>query len=155
MRAALLLTPVVLVVAACGGGGSGVSKADYVKKAEAICSKANKDVDALSVPTDPAGLPAYVKGVVDIADTATTELADLEAPSKDEPELKKRVLEPLRTQVVQARDYSLKVRRAVDSHDQVTLARLIANPPTETKADLSWMRSYGFKECVKAADTSD
>jgi hypothetical protein len=47
----------------------------------------------------------------------------------------------------------VKVKEAVAKKDDTALGRLITNPPTGSKADLDWMRSYGFKQCVDAADT--
>ena len=50
---------------------------------------------------------------------------------------------------------ALAVRCDVTSwEDQQALVGLLSNPPTDTTADLPWMKSYGFNECVKAADTS-
>jgi hypothetical protein len=153
MKPALVLVPLALVAACSSSGASGLSKSAYVQKAEALCAKANTDIDALTTPTDPAGLPAYVQSVVDIAANATTALGKLDAPSKDKAELDSKMLAPLRAQVSEGRGLVTKVRAAVASGDQKALGELVASPPTMTKADLAWMRAYGFKACVTAADT--
>jgi hypothetical protein len=155
-RLALLL-PLALV-AGCGGSttaaSGGASKADFVRQAEAICAKANADQKALKTPTELHALAPYVAKVVAIADTATTGLLALEAPRADKAELEAKVLGPLKGQLITGHDYADKVAAASKSSDQKALITLLGSPPTETKADLPWMKDYGFTECVKAADTS-
>lgn len=150
---------VLLLVTACSGGGSsvaagGVSKADYLAKAEAICATANKDQAALTTPTAVDGLAPYVSRIVAIADKATAGISALEAPKADKDELEARVLAPLRAQLVVGHSYSDKVAAAAKDKDNAALIALLGNPPTQTKADLRWMKKYGFKECVESADTS-
>lgn len=157
MKRLALVLPLVLL-AACGGSkdhtASGQSKASYVSKAEAVCAKANADVKAEAFPTSPQGLPAYVQKLLDIADAATTQIKALEPPAADGGDLQAKVLTPLAGQVAEGRVYLAKIKKAVAANDQKTLGALIASPPSGSKADLDWMRSYGFKACVDAADTS-
>lgn len=157
MKRLALLLPIALV-ASCSGSSSsasGVSKPDYIKQAEVICAKANVDQKALEKPTAFEALGPYVAKVVAIANTATSALAALEAPKADSKELDVKVLQPLKQQLVTAHEYSDKVARATKDNDQIALVKLLSSPPTDTKADLRWMKGYGFKECVEAADTSD
>lgn len=148
----------VLLLAGCGGGGSssssdGVSKADYLKAAEKVCAAANDEQDALKTPTAGGELAAYVAKVVDIATRATADLKAIEAPKADEAELKARVFDKLDAQIAVAQQYSKDVDAATAKNDNVGLIKLFSNPPTQTKADLQWMKDYGFDECVEAADT--
>lgn len=72
-----------LAIAGCGGGG-GVSKSEYVSKADAICSKYNAKIKALGNP-DPSELGKFVgKGKA----LASQELAELKALDRPD-ELKK------------------------------------------------------------------
>ena len=150
-----LLVLALLAGCSSGGGGDevtgGVTRADYLKAAETICAAANDEQDALKTPTDVKDLAGYVAKVVDIADRATRQLEALPAPKNDEADLKAKVFDRLDAQLVVAKDYSAQVEAAKD--DNVALAKLFVDPPTETKADLFWMRDYGFDECVEAADT--
>lgn len=155
MRAALAVLPLVAVVA-CGGGssGSGASKAEYVKAAEAICLRANADQKNLKTPTSASELSPYVDAIVRIADESTKALRALHPPEGDKQALDQHVFTPLSGQLAKLRDYADKVRKASKDHDQIALVKLLSDPPNKTAADLDWMRSYGFKECVDAADTS-
>jgi hypothetical protein len=150
-RLSLLVLP-VLLLAACGGGSS-LSKSEYVAQAEAICKDTNKQIDALSTPTDPASFQKLIEDSIKIADSATSRIKALDPPSDDKADLQKKVIEPLESQVKEARSYLAKVKEAVAKKDQPALGKLLTNPPTGNEADLDWMRSYGFKECVDAAKT--
>ncbi len=154
----LLVALPLALIAACGGSdseqlASGLTKAEFVTKAEAICSKANADVKAAAFPTSPAGLPVYVQTLVDIADKATKAVSALVPPAADKADLQTKVLTPLAGQVAEGRVYLEKIKTAVAANDQAKLGELIASPPAGSKADLDWMRSYGFVSCVESADT--
>jgi hypothetical protein len=156
VKRALAVVP-VLLLAACGGGGDdgggGLSKADYISKAEAVCKKANADIKAAPFPTSSGAFPEYVGKLVAVAETARDALKELDPPSADEDDLKSKVLDPLDEQIEQGRKFQKDVADAVAAKDTKKLGQLIADPPTSTKADLGWMRSYGFKECVEVAET--
>lgn len=160
MKRLALLVPVLplLLLSACGGSdddqvSAGLSKADYIAKAEAICSTANKEIDALPAPTSIAAVQGLVEESVKIAEAATDKIKDLDPPASDRADLKAKVLDPLDGQVTDGKEFLAKVKDAVAKNDQAALGQLLADPPRDSKADLDWMRGYGFKECVKAADT--
>jgi hypothetical protein len=155
MKASPLLLVPVLLVAACGGGASSLSKTAYLAKAEAICTKANADVKAVTSPTTAAAVLGYIGQLIDIADKATKDLDALEPPSADKADLEKKVLTPLHKQLSEGKDFQKKIKAAVDAHDQTALGQLLANPPTQTQADLAFMTSYGFKACVESAKTNN
>jgi len=153
----LLLALPLLAAAACGGGSGevqGVKKADYLTQAEAICTKANAEQKNLKTPTSASSFAPYVDEVVRIAGESTTALVALTAPTKDKADLDKHVFAPLQKQLAAARTYADAVRNATKANDQTELVKLLSDPPNKTAADLAWMRKYGFKECVEAADTS-
>jgi hypothetical protein len=159
MKRLALALPVLLLAAACGGSdqdqvAGGLSKADYLTQSEAICRQANTDQKAVTFPTSTAALPAYVKQLLDLAEKTDQDLEALEPPAADKVEIRAKVLTPLKEQLGLAKTYYGEVKAAVQANDQKKLGQLIGNPPTGTKADLDWMRAYGFKECVDAADTS-
>jgi hypothetical protein len=150
---------VLVLVTACSSGGTtvqtgGVSRADYLTRAEAICTTANTAQSVLKTPTAVDALAPYVTRIVAIADKAATDLSALEPPKADKKALEEKVLTPLREQLVIGHDYAGKVAVAAGKKDNAALVQLLGNPPTKTKADLRWMKDYGFKECVDAADTS-
>jgi hypothetical protein len=159
MKRLALALPVLLLAAACGGSdkdhtSSGLSKAAYIQQAEAICTRANADIKALKPPATIDAVEALVVQTVQIAESATKQIEALDPPAADKADIKAKVLDPLDGQLAEGKAFLEKVRTALAKHDQAALGQLIANPPTGSKADLSWMRSYGFHACVEAADTS-
>lgn len=151
----VLLT--ALLLSACSGGGgatTGVSKADFLAAAEKICAQANTDQEALKTPTSVGALAPYVARVVEIAETATAELKELELPAADEADLTAKVLDPLQAQLTAGLAYADSVKAAADKNDFGALTKLLGDPPTDSKADLRWMKDYGFDACVEAADTT-
>ncbi len=152
LLASLLALSVLL--ASCGGDDGKEQKADFLKQAESICAKANAEQKALTTPTAVAQLAPYVAKVVAIADRASTALLALDLPEKDGKALEEKVITPLQEQVVVGRNYAAQVAAADKAKDQAKLIRLLGNPPTQTKADLRFMKSYGFKACLDAADTT-
>ena len=144
--------PLLVLLAACGGGG-GAKKSDYVSKAESICSKANDEQDKLTEPAAIGDVVPYIQQIVDIAEKATKDLVALEEPKDDKADLEKKFLDPLAKQIDEGKEFKDQVAKAVDDKDSATLQQLISDPPTQTEADLTWMKSYGFKDCVTAADT--
>jgi cytochrome c556 len=155
MRRALVL---LLLVAACGGSSSGSSsggKAAYLKQAEAICATANADTAAAkkNLPTDIAAVPAYVHKLVDVARKDVTDLSALTPPKGDAADISAKVLQPLKAQLADADAFAAKVDAAAAAKNNQKLTDLILHPPTQTKADVAWMKTYGFKACVTAADT--
>jgi hypothetical protein len=148
---------ILLLVTACGGGslGAAAAKADYIKAAEKICAESNAKQKALTTPTSLPGLAPYVSRVVAIADEATTKLAALTPPAKDKAELQAKVLGPLEGQLKDGHLYADKVAAASQANDTKALGDLLTNAPTATRADLRFMKSYGFTSCIDAADTGN
>jgi hypothetical protein len=96
-RAVPLLAALAVVAAGCGGGGGGgtpLSKAEFIKRGDSICSKyrrknqeLNKDAPAKN-PTDPSATDAQVKASAPILEKladnlrgARGEFSDLPAPT--------------------------------------------------------------------------
>ena len=88
MRRALLALLVVLLAAGCGGGSGRLSKAEYAKRADAICTKYNAKIRALGRPTAISGLPAYVDKALPLARKGDDELRSLKPPKDEEQKAK-------------------------------------------------------------------
>jgi hypothetical protein len=75
---------VVLLAVGCGGGAKRLSKDEYTKQADAICSTYNKKISALGRPTNFKGLPSYVDRALPVARKGNEELRALKAPKDEE-----------------------------------------------------------------------
>ena len=157
MKRVALAVPVLLLAAACGGGSdkdqtaSGSSKAEFITKAEAICKQVLVDKAKLTFPTTAAAFPTYVQDVLDLAQRTADQVAALTPPDADKAEIESKVITPIRAQIELGKAYLVKVKAAAAANDQKKLGELVTSPPTGQKADLDWMRSYGFHDCVTAA----
>ena len=151
---------VLLLIAACGGSSgtkSGSDKAAYLAKAEAICTTSNSDlaVAKKALPADTAAVPPYVHKLVDIARKDVTDLSALTPPKADAAAIDAKVIAPLKAQLADGDAYAGKVDAAAAAKDNAKLTDLVLHPPTKTRADVAFMKTYGFKACVKAADTGN
>jgi hypothetical protein len=77
------LALVLLAAAGCGGGGR-LTRAEYAKKADAICVKYNGKINALDRPKNEAELVGYVDKAVPLVKDASGELADLKPPQDEQ-----------------------------------------------------------------------
>src|ERR671932_1059738 len=78
---ALLIT---VLVAGCGGGSGRLSKDEYAKRADAICTKYNAKLKALTRPTSISALPDYVDKALPLARKGDDELRALKPPEDEE-----------------------------------------------------------------------
>ena len=75
---------VALLVAGCGGGGGGrLSRTDYAKQADKICSTYNAKLNALPQPKSQAELSAFVGKAVPLVSDASDRLAELKPPQDE------------------------------------------------------------------------
>ena len=81
------LAGVALGVAGCGGSSSGLSKSDYVAKADAICKASQAEVAKLTDPATPADLGPWLTTVLKLKTQEFKDLKALEAPSADKAKL--------------------------------------------------------------------
>ena len=157
MRPLALALPLLLLpLTACGGGDDGPSledrRAAYLEETEAICKEVNEELDAKPVPTAIPAVPAYADEVVGLLKRTVDDVAAVEPPEEDRARLEDNVLEPLREDVPRAEAYAQQLKDAAAANDGAALLKLVQERP-QTSADLAFMRDYGFKQCVAAADT--
>ncbi len=154
MRSLVGLT-CVLLLGGCSSSGTtsaeDATRSAYIVKAEAVCARANTALTAVHAPKTNTEIPAYVHQVATLAAGTIRELDLLTPPAKDAAQLHARFLDPLLKQSDAGIRFDLEVKAA--GSDQRTLLALLAKAPTKTVADLAYLRSYGFHQCVKAADT--
>jgi hypothetical protein len=84
----LLLLMAVLIAAGCGSGGGRLSKEEYAKRADAICSTYNQKLRALGQPRNLEALPEYVDRALPVARKGNGELRDLRPPKDEETKAK-------------------------------------------------------------------
>ena len=159
MKPSLFVVPLFLVAACGGGGGSAAGssevadKAAYLKKTEPICAAANAAKKALKAPTGVNDLVPYAAMVVDLSERVTNDFAAVPAPEADKADIQAKVVGPLQREVAGGKEFITKLKAAKAAGDLKAISDLLADPPTKTLADLTYMKDYGFLDCVVAADT--
>lgn len=148
LRRLLLLPALALAVTACGGDTD--PKADFVDKANDICSSADDDLADVEQPTSAAALVPYAEKTLDIARKAQRELAALTPPEADRAELESKALAPFAALVAEGESFVQKLQDA--NGDQAELLPLLAQRPDPSAIDLEFLRAYGLGTCADAID---
>jgi hypothetical protein len=85
VRRAFLLLLAVGVLAGCGGGGGErLTREEYASKADAICTKYNRQTDVLQNPTNLRELANVADATLAILDNAIEDLRELEPPENEQ-----------------------------------------------------------------------
>jgi hypothetical protein len=136
-----------LLLAACGGGG-GLSKTDYVAKANAVCRDAAAKVTALdaSGQSDVAQLPKVAGQVVAVQRKALDRLEAIKAPKEDRAEIARWIA--LVDQTIDQAEVSARSQRSGDITRAI--AANLNGAALDKRAD-QLARSYGLRRCVRAA----
>jgi hypothetical protein len=136
-----------LLLAACGGGG-GLSKADYVVRANAICREAAKQITALDAPgqTNVAQLPRVAVEVVAVQRKALDRLKAIKAPKEDRSQIAKWIA--LVDQTIDQAEASAESQRSGDITR--AMAANVNGAALDKRAD-QLARAYGLRRCVRAA----
>ncbi len=137
--AAAALLPVVLLVAGCGDE---LSQKELVAKADAICTRVNKQVAKLPDPKTTKDLEGLAERTVKISDPALDDMADLKPPSKLEDEFKKFVA-ILRKQ----RDLTKEIGEAAGKDDTAAIQKVGAKAQKAQDEYRRLTGKIGFKEC--------
>jgi hypothetical protein len=76
---------VAVLVAGCGGGsGKRLSRAEYAKQADKICSKYNAKLNAIARPKSQADLSRFVDEAVPLVSDASDRLSELKPPQDEQ-----------------------------------------------------------------------
>jgi hypothetical protein len=147
MRRALAGAVVAVAVVACSGGG-GVTKAEYVKSANAVCREAAKQVAALRIPgrADVAGMPKAAASVVVVQRKALDRLRAIKPPKGDRAEIARWIA--LVDQTIGQADLSARAQKDGDI-PRATTAN--ANGAALDRRADEIARGYGLRMCVQAA----
>jgi len=155
-RRCVLVALSAVLAAGCGGSGGSatssapLSKADYVRQADAICTTATASLKALTAPTSPTDLGPYLQKSVGAAMTATDALRRLHAPQADAGDLAAKFTGPLTEQVAAIKAVIPKYEAAAKAPDPKAAVAAVPRPPI-TKPDTAYVKAYGMAACTDLA----
>src|SRR4051812_23076843 len=131
----------VVPAAACGGS-SALTKADFIKRGDAICARLSKASAAVAQPTTDDAKAAYLGKIIALAKTARADFAKLDAPDAGT---------SVRTKLIDALDASIatatKAEAAAAKGDLDSMATLLDKASGQGKASDEAADRYGFTEC--------
>jgi hypothetical protein len=143
MRSVSILVLVVFA-AGCGGSDSGtLSRADYVKQANASCVEAERKLDALGGFEDFKELEREMKAGQDALEQAVGELRELEPPEQLATRHEKLVDLTQKTA-----DLAGRLSVAAGKNDQVAMQTEAERADELTKSANEVSRQLGLEECV-------
>jgi hypothetical protein len=137
-----------LALAACGGSG-GPSKADYIKKADAICAKGSKEAEQVAAsafknPATPTGeeAQAALQKVIPIQKQRVDELKALKRPDADKAKLE--------TLYAAVDKINAAYEQAAQSPEaSLALIRASGSPQDPAAVADKLAADYGMKDCAK------
>ena len=144
MRRFALAFAIAILVAGCGGGSSRLSKAEYAKRADAICTKYNAKIRALGRPTAISGLPAYVDKALPLARKGDDELRALKPP-KDEEQTTKEWLDQ-NDSVVGSME---RLRNAAKKGDRAGIQTALNEASSANQTANGLARRLGLRVCAQ------
>jgi hypothetical protein len=147
-RGALTLAASVAVLAAVGcGGGDQLSQAEFREQGNAICTRYDKQIDELPVPSAIDQIPAYVAKAAPIVENEIDELKPLDPPDEDQETFDQMISEEEKT-LAAGRALSDAAEKGDDAAVEEALNE---GNIASTRAD-QHAKTLGLTECVDAAE---
>ncbi|MDQ1394157.1 MAG: hypothetical protein QOF30_3134 [Acidimicrobiaceae bacterium] len=150
---ALTLTSAALV--GCGGGTKALSKADFVRKADSICSAAITRLNAITPPSDTAPASEYVANVrqtLAIIEPTVTQLSALAAAPADFAVLEQNLIAPTKDLVTASHAFIGEIQQANgdSAAEQAAIEKIgqASDDPNQATHDKA-LADYGFDGCSK------
>ncbi len=144
------LIPIGLVSAAllagCGGGGDDkrLSKADFVKKGNEICTRYSAEGKKLGSPNSLADLPSYVDKTVALFDKQLAEMRDLKPPKDLQGDYDKMLATG-----DDARKALVDVKAAAEAKDEKKITEIGNQASAKNKESNALATKIGLTECAK------
>ena len=147
MKRELAGVAVVALLAACGGS-SGMTRADYVKRANRVCHEAATSVAALKLPdpSDVSTVPKAAKKIVEVQRDALEQLKSIRPPKEDRPDIAKWIA--LIDQTIDQAELSARSQQEGDIKRAITAN--VNGAALDARAD-ELAKAFGLKTCVQAA----
>jgi hypothetical protein len=143
-RFTVVVAPVLALVAAGCGGGAPLSRSEFDAKADAICTRYTKKLDAVPAPRRISDVPAYVVLVKPYLERGVDALASLNPPAS----LKSTYDAWMDTQH-EALTQTDELRRAAERNDLVGVNRMIQMLNERNKRGNALAAKLGADVCAK------
>lgn len=146
MRRASSLALALVFLSGCGGGGGGpaLTKQQYATKADAICGKYNKQVNALGNPSNLQDLASVADKTLPILGKAIDELDALKPPASE-----KAIADQWLTQVRSLKDDLQQIRDKAKAGDTQGIQSVLPKAQDHNSKSNSLAVELGMSVCNK------
>jgi hypothetical protein len=144
IRTVLVAVAFALVVGGCGGGGGRLSKQDYARQADAICSKYNRKIDALGTPKSLADIGGFADKALALTRRGNEELRKLRPPKAEDQTAKEWVAQNdlVANAVADLRD-------AAKKNDRAAIEAALRRGQAANKTANGLARDLGLNVCAR------
>lgn len=139
----------IALLAGCGGSGGdgdddGLTKAEWIAKADALCERSLAEVNAIPEPMTQDDFGEYLTDVLATARRFDPEFAALAPPEGDEEPIRRLVaLNEEKTRLFE------ELVAAVRAQDAAKVQRIVSEGTAKTNEFAAAARAYGSTECAK------
>ena len=141
-----LVTGLAAVAAACGGDER-LSREELQTKGNAICSKYDKQIDAIGTPTSVEEVPEYVNKALPIVEKEIDEMKALTPPEEDQETFDQMIAEAEKT-VEAGRDLG----EAAEKNDDAAIEKALNAGNTASDRADQHAQKLGLDACVDSGE---
>ncbi len=139
----IVLATVFFASAACAG--EGLSKEEFIARADALCEAADEKTQDLEPPKSPEALTRFVDEAQAITATLLSDLRELEPPEED-----REVIDRMLGKIEEAMSYLPQIKAAADERDLQEVSRLGEELQRAAAEANETAREYGLERCGRA-----
>lgn len=143
---ALVAGTAALAAAACGGDER-LSKEEFQKQGNAICSKYDKQIEAIGTPTSVEEVPAYVNKALPIVEREVGDMKELKPPEEDQ-EAFDRMIAAAENTLEAGRDLG----EAAEKKDDAAIEKALNAGNTASDQADEQAQKLGLDECVDSQE---
>jgi hypothetical protein len=147
-----VLVATAVALAGCGGSGDngeeeGLSKAEWIAKADALCKQSFADAERVPQPQSTDQFDEYLAEMLALSRRFDPKFEALEAPEGDE--------DTVQNLVRLNEEGTLLLRNLLDAvraQDVAKVERIVSQGTANAREFAAAARAYGAKECARAGD---
>lgn len=132
-----------LAVAGCGGGDERLSTAEFQERVNGICTKYDKEIDAIGAPSSVDEIPAYVAKVLPIVQREVEEMKAAEPPEDDQ-----ETFDAMIGEAEKALEAGRDLSDAAEENDQAAIEKALNEGNAASDRTDEHARELGLTDCV-------